>query len=90
MAKAGGGAKLPAFIVSHLQGANVPPGASREFCALVKAIGESGSNHVRMQRRPRRPLAAQPADCRAARTAATEGRGCGRVACGCGPDGLIC
>ena len=37
--------KLPSFIASQLQGANVPAGASKEFCNLIKAIGESGTNH---------------------------------------------
>eukprot|EP00056_Hartaetosiga_gracilis_P012748 m.203964 g.203964 ORF g.203964 m.203964 type:complete len:1265 (+) comp13738_c0_seq1:100-3894(+) len=37
--------KLPNFISSHLSGTNVPSGASREFCNLIKAIGESGTNH---------------------------------------------
>eukprot|EP00049_Salpingoeca_infusionum_P018063 m.355581 g.355581 ORF g.355581 m.355581 type:complete len:1244 (+) comp17286_c0_seq1:170-3901(+) len=37
--------KLPGFLASQLAGANVPPGSSRDFCALIKAIGESGTNH---------------------------------------------
>jgi hypothetical protein len=44
-----GGAKLPAFLSQHLAGANVPQGASKAFCNLVKAIGESGTNHVRVK-----------------------------------------
>eukprot|EP00730_Choanoeca_flexa_P017685 TRINITY_DN8548_c0_g3_i3.p1 TRINITY_DN8548_c0_g3~~TRINITY_DN8548_c0_g3_i3.p1 ORF type:complete len:1290 (+),score=355.63 TRINITY_DN8548_c0_g3_i3:32-3871(+) len=42
---AGRAAKLPNFLASHLAGANVPVGASRQFCQLIKAVGESGTNH---------------------------------------------